>query len=130
MTDVLMTLGPIRFSVAEGAYRNLSRTLEMRIARLDRAGGQSARQILGEDETIEIEGAVYPMHRHGLDRVDGFRAMARAAEPVVLTDGRGFVWGRYVVERVEERGSQFERDGTPKLQEFRLSLGAFGEDRS
>lgn len=128
MTDVLMTLGDVRFTVADGAYRSLSRTLEMTVARLNRAGRQAARQVLGEDETITIEGVCYPLHRHSLDRVESFRAMARTYEPQTLTDGLGFVWGRYVVERVEEQGSELAADGTPMKQEFRIGLGLYGED--
>ena len=128
MTDVLMTLGDIRFSVAEGAYKSLSRTLEMRVAKLARANRQAARQVLGEDETIEITGTCYPLHRHGVDRVETFRDLARRYEPAMLTDGMGFVWGRFVVERVDERGSEFTREGLPQKQDFTISLGAFGDD--
>ena len=39
---VLMTLGEIRFSMEEGSYRQLSQTLEIRVARMDRAGGSPA----------------------------------------------------------------------------------------
>ena len=130
MSDALMTLGKVRFSVSEGAYRNLSRSLEMRVARLDRAGRQAARQVLGEDETIEIEGVCYPVHLHSPDRIDTFRAMARTYKPAMLTDGQGYVWGLFTVERVEERGAEFDSDGTPMRQDFRISLGAFGEDKS
>lgn len=128
--DVLMTLGQVRFSVSEGAYRSLTRDLNIRVAVMDRAGRASARQVLGEDETIEIEGVCYPGQRHALDRVETFRAMARAYEPAMLTDGTGAVWGLFLVERVSERGSRFAPNGVPLRQEFRLSLGAFGEDAS
>lgn len=128
MTDVLMTLGDIRFSVSEGSYRALTRTLEMSVAKQARANRQAARQVLGEDETIEISGVCYPLHRHALDRVDSFRALARSYAPAMLTDGLGYVWGRYVVERVEERGSEFTAQGVAQKQEFTLTLGAWGED--
>lgn len=128
--EVLMTLGSVRFSVAKGAYQRLSRTLEMRIARLDRAGRQSARQILGEDETIDIEGCCYPGQRHAVDRVESFRTLARTYEPQMLTDGMGVVWGLFTVERVEERGSEFLPNGVPLRQDFRIGLGAYGEDAS
>lgn len=128
--DVLMTLGDIRFTVADGAYQTLGRVLEMRVARLDRAGRQAARQILGEDETVDIEGTCYPGQRHGRDRVDSFRALARTKEPQMLTDGTGAVWGMFVLERVEERGTLLGPGGVPTRQDFRLSLGRFGEDAS
>ena len=121
---VLMTLGDIRFSVSEGSYRQLSQTLEIRVARLDRAGGQSGRQVLGEDDTIDIEGVTYPGQRHALDRVDSFRAAARAYKPLMLTDGRGNGGGEYVIERVERRSADFDASGAPLREDFRLSLGA------
>lgn len=121
-----MTLGDIRFSVAEGAYTNLSRRLEMLVARLPRAGGQSARQLLGEDETIEIEGVCYPGQRHAADRVESFRALARTYKPELLTDGTGVVWGLFVIEGVDESGSDFLSNGVAQRQGFRISLGAFG----
>lgn len=130
MTEVLMTLGDIRFSVAEGAYRSLNRTLEMTTAKMARANRQAARQILGEDETIEIAGVVYPMHRHGMDRVSRFRDLARSYKPAMLTDGLGNVWGLFVIERVEERGTDFTPDGVPMKQEFTINLGAYGEDQA
>lgn len=128
MSEVLMTLGDLRFSVAAGSYRSLTRTLEMRVARLDRASGATARQVLGSDETVEIEGTCYPGQRHARDRVDSFRALARTREPQMLTDGTGGVWGLFVIERVDERGSEFLSNGVPMRQEFRIVLGGFGED--
>lgn len=123
-----MTLGDIRFTVEDGAYQQLSRRLEMRIARMDRAGRQAGRQVLGEDETIEIEGTCYPGQRHADDRVQSFRDQARAGEASMLTDGMGNVWGRFVIEGVDERGSMIDADGVPLRQDFRIALGAAGED--
>lgn len=125
-----MTLGSVQFSVPLGAYTALSRTLEMTVAKQARANRQVARQILGEDETIEIGGALYPIQRHAVGRMDDFRAMARSYQPQMLTDGLGRAWGRYVVERVEERGSLFTPQGVPLKIEFSLSLGLFGEDEA
>lgn len=125
---VLMTLGDIRFSVAEGSYRQLSQTLEIRVARMDRAGAQSGRQVLGEDDTIDIEGVCYPGQRHAVDRVDSFRAAARAHKPLMLTDGRGNVWGEYLIERVERRSADFDSSGLPLREDFRISLGAVPAD--
>lgn len=123
-----MTLGDIRFSVPEGSYRSLSRDLEIVVARQSRAGRTSARQVLGEDETVEIEGVCYPGQRHAADRVESFRTLARTHEPQMLTDGTGVVWGLFLVERVSERGSEFLSNGVAMRQEFRISLGAYGED--
>ncbi|WP_313515470.1 phage tail protein [Brevundimonas sp.] len=129
---VLMTLGEIRFSVEEGSYRQLSQTLEIRVARMDRAGGKSGRQVLGEDMTIDIEGVCYPGQRHAMDRVDSFVAAARTHKPQMLTDGRGNVWGEFLIERVERRTGEgaFDASGAPLREDFRLSLGAVPPETS
>lgn len=128
MSEVLMTLGEIRFSVLEGAYTGLTRTLEMEVAKVSRAGRQAARQVLGEDETVEIEGSCFPGQRHALDRVESFRALARTKQPAMLTDGLGVVWGLFIIERVDERGSAFIGNGMAQRQDFTIALGRFGED--
>jgi hypothetical protein len=127
--EVLMTLGPIRFSVAESAYTGLQRSLEISVAKHARASGATARQATGYDETIGIDGVVYPEHA-GRTRLDDLRALARAQAPQLLTDGRGRVWGRWLLERVEETGSEFLPNGQPLKQAFRLQLGLYGEDRA
>lgn len=126
MSEVLMTLGSVRFGVREGAYQRLARRLEIRTAKLDRAGAQSARQVLGEDETIEIEGVVYPAWRGGTGRVDSFRELARQRRPQMLTDGAGKVWGKFIIEGVDEEASHHLPNGAPLRQAFRITLGAWG----
>lgn len=126
--SVLMTLGDIRFSVSEGSYRQLSQTLEIRVARMERAGAQSGRQVLGEDDTLDIEGVCYPGLRHAVDRVESFRQAAKAHKPLMLTDGRGGVWGEYLIERVERRAAEFDVSGVPLREDFRISLGAVPQE--
>lgn len=121
-----MTLGSLRFSVQESSYTRLSRQLEVTTAKLARAGAQVARQVLGEDETLEIEGEVFLDWRGGPDRVQSFRDLARTHEPQTLTDGTGKVWGRYLVEHVGEQGEAFLENGVPLRQGFRLQLGLAG----
>jgi phage protein U len=127
MADVLMTLGPITFSVQEGAFHALKRKLEIRVGKSERAGVQTARQILGSDETIQIEGVVYPTFSGGVARVQSFRDLALTLEEQMLTDGIGNVWGRYVIENVEEDATEFTAYGVPLKQAFRIELGAAGD---
>lgn len=127
--EVLMTLGPIRFSVQETAYQRLRRETEVRTARMDRAGGKTARQVLGTDQTLELEGVVYGAQRGGLGRVQSFHDLAEDQQPLMLTDGMGNVWGRYVVERVDEDATLHTPYGAPLRQAFRINLGRYGEDK-
>lgn len=119
-----MTLGDVRFSMKEGAYTSLVRVLEVRVARMDRDGGIAGRQILGHDETLDIEGVCYPGLRPGaIDKIERLREMARSYRPKLLTDGLGNIWGLWMIERVDERATVFTVDGQPQKQEFRLALG-------
>lgn len=127
MTDVLMTLGNVRFSVQEGAFQALHRKLAMRVARMERAESQTARQVLGRDETITIKGTVYPgQGAGGVGRVQSFRDLAATGQAQLLTDGLGNVWGRYVIEHVDEEATHHTSYGVPLRQAFEIELGAAG----
>lgn len=125
--EVLMTLGSIRFSVQDSAFQRLRRRLEIRVAKQDRANAQTARQVLGQDETVEIEGVIYPgAWKGGVARVQSLRDLALTKQPQTLTDGLGNVWGQYLVEEVEETASLHTPYGVPLRQEFRIALGLYG----
>ena len=46
---------------------------------------------------------------------------------MILADGLGFVWGRYVVLSLQEGRSLFLPDGRPRKQTFTLQLSHYGE---
>jgi phage protein U len=128
--EVLMTLGPIRFSVQETSFQELRRKLSIRTGKGDRADGPTARQALGTDETVEIEGAVFAAWRGGLGRVQSFYDLARDRQPQMLTDGMGNVWGKWLIEEVEETASRHLANGAPLKQAFKIMLGFYGQDAS
>jgi uncharacterized protein len=134
MTNVLATLSDgetrIVFEIAGPAYERLSRALEVRMASHDRAGGQSVRQPLGFDETMEIEGALFPFWRGRVQTLDDMRDAAKAMKPLLFTDGRGEVYGRWLIETVETDETLADIDGTPRKIEFRLALGRAGRGAS
>lgn len=130
MTEVMMTLGDYRFSLPTAAYQNLRRSVEYRWPAQERAGRRPARQFTGIGaDTIDLDGVIYPHYRGGLGQLDALRALAGKGKPLILTDGTGKVWGKFCIERVEETQGNFFGDGTPRKQEFRLSLAHYGEDR-
>lgn len=125
-----MSLGDYRFSVATAAYQSLRRAVEYRWPAQERVGRRPARQFTGiGNDTIEIEGVIYPHYRGGLYQVEQMREMAGQGKPQILTDGTGRVWGKWCIERIEETGSLCHADGTPRKIEFRVSLGHYGEDK-
>jgi uncharacterized protein len=134
MTEVLATLTDgetrITFEIAGPAYERLSRTLEVRMASHDRAGGQTVRQPLGFDETLELEGALFPFWRGRLQTIEDMRDAAKAMKPLLFTDGRGEVYGRWLIESVETDETLPDIQGVPRKIEFRLALGRAGRGGS
>lgn len=129
MTEVMLALGPYRFSLSSAAYESLRRTTEYRWPTQERFGRRPARQYTGPgDETVEIDGAIYPHYAGGLGQLERMREIAAQGEPHRLTDGRGKIWGQFCIERIEETQTVLFADGTPRKIEFRLSLGRYGED--
>ena len=130
--ESMLSLGPFRFAVDTAAYQSLRRSVEYRWPSQTRIGRRPARQFAGTgDETISLQGLIYPEFKGGLKQVDTMRELAGQGEPQILigsTGGRGEVWGKWCIIAVEETQTVFFADGTPRKQEFSLQLGHYGED--
>jgi len=129
---VQMALGAFRFSVFSAAYQGFSRAAAHRWAKMERVGRAPAHQYLGPDaEEIEIEGVIFPGYEYsvlGGNQLSQMRAQAALGLPLMLVDGLGFVWGRWVIRSVSEDQALFMPDGAARRIDFRLSLTAYGED--
>ena len=130
MTEVMMMLGTeYMFSVSTAAYQTLRRSAEYRWPAQERIGRLPARQYVGPGaETIAIEGVIYPHYLGGIGQLDRMRAVAGLGKDFLLVDGRGKVWGRWCIERVDEALTDFFADGTPRKVVFAMNLGRYGED--
>ena len=129
MSELMLALGGYRFSMAEAAYQSLRRSDAWRWATQERIGREPALQFVGAGKAeVEIEGVIYPHHRGGLGQIDRMRAEAGKGVPLRLNDGYGHIWGRWVIERLEETQSKPLANGAPRKVEFRLSLGKYGDD--
>ena len=125
----MLALGPYRFSIDTAAYQNLVRATAYRWASQPRLGRRPARQFVGAgEETISLDGTIYPHYRGGLGQIDALRTEAAKGEALQLVTGRGDVLGSWVVERVEETQRFFLADGRPRNLAFRLELAHYGED--
>lgn len=126
---VMMALGIFRFGMTDGAYQNFSRSAGYRWGKLDRIGREPALQYLGPDtQDVMIEGVIYPHFKGGLRQVELMRLKAEAGQPMMMVDGLGWVWKRWVITQIEERKSYFLRDGAPRRIEFSLTLKSYGPD--
>jgi len=129
MTKTMMALGEFRFGIETAAYQTLQRSVEYRWASQPRVGRRPARQFTGiGDESISLDGVIYPHFKGGLGQLDALRELAGKGRPLVLTSGTGEIWGKFCIERVQETGTLFFADGTARRQEFRLQLAHHGED--
>jgi phage protein U len=128
---IMMALGTFRFGVNRASYQMFTRDAAYRWAKQDRLGRDPALQYLGPDaEEITLEGVIYPHFKGGLRQMELMRAVARLGQPMMLVDGLGFVWQRWVITRVSETKSLFLADGAPRRIEFNVTLRAYGSDRA
>lgn len=124
---VMMALGEFRFGLDTAAYQELSRSNSWRWPSVDRIGARPAVQFAGPgEETISMTGQVYPHFRGGLGQIAAMRAEADKGKPLLMVDGTGQVWGKYVITDIRETQKTFFSNGAPRCQDFDLSLQAYG----
>lgn len=130
--DIMMALGGaegFQFSLNTAAYGTLKRKTEWRWPKVERLEKGPARQSIGPgDDTMTLEGVIYPHFRGGVRQIEKMRALAGKGEPLALVDGMGYAYGLWCIEAVEETASAFLSNGAPRKMEFTLSLGLFVED--
>lgn len=125
---VMMALGSFRFSLSTAAYQELTRTNSWRWPTVDRIGARPSSQFVGPgDDSVSMNGRIYPHFKGGLGQIDAMRAVADKGEPQMLVDGAGRVWGKYVITEIRETQGTFFSNGAPRCQDFDLSLQAYGE---
>lgn len=119
----MMTLGTFVFSLPTLAYQQLQRSNEWRHATSERVGARAAHQYVGPgQETIDLSGTVAPELTAGEVSLNTLRDLAEDGRPLPLVDGRGYVYGAYVVKSINEGKTLFFRDGAARQIEFQLSL--------
>ena len=128
MSDVMMQLGSYQFSVNTAAYQDLNRSTEYRWKNQERVGQHDALQYTGTGvDSITLNGVVFPAYKGGTAQVDDMRAQAGNGQPLLLVDGRGFIHGRWVIERIDEQQTVFARAGVPRRQQFSLQIRKYDD---
>ena len=124
--NIMMQLGTFQFCIQTAVYQELNRKNEYKWPSQHRFGQRPSRQFVGKgDETIQLPGTIYPEYRGGFKQLDAMRALAGRGQPLLLVDGLGKLWGRYVIESIEEKQTLFAAFGAPRKQEFSISLARF-----
>lgn len=126
---VMMALGSFRFGISNDAYQNFSRTAGYRWVKVNRLGRAPAQQFLGPDEQkVTIGGVIYPHYKGGLRQVDLMILKAETATPLMMVDGLGWVWNRWVITNITEKKKFLMADGAPRKIEFSMTLKSYGSD--
>ncbi len=119
----MMTLGTFVFSLPTLAYQQLQRQIAWRHATSDRIGARAAAQYLGVgEETIQLEGTVAKELTAGEPSLNMLRDLAEDGQPLPLVDGRGYVYGAYVIKAIGETQRTFFPDGAARELQFQLEL--------
>lgn len=123
---VMLALGGYRFAVTSGGYERLRRKTAWRWPSQELIGVRAQRQFLGPgDDTVTIDGVIFPHFRGGLRQVPLMRAQAGRGVPLNLTDGLGEYWGQYVITSIEEGKEAFLSDGMARKIDFSIELEAY-----
>lgn len=118
-----MMLGSYIFSLSTAVYQELERKTEYRWVVQERLNQDPALQYTGPGaDTVSLPGVVYPSWRGGGGQIDTMRSLAGKGLPQLLVDGAGNIYGRWVIEGVEEKQSVFAAFGQPLKQEFTINL--------
>jgi len=126
---VMLMLGDVPFMVGTLAHQTLTRTFEYRWAVQERLLRTPARQFIGAgNETLALAGYLLPHYTGGADTLVRLRTLAAMGEPQTLLDHFGAVYGSYVIESIEETGSELDMLGQPQRIDFAIALAAYGED--
>lgn len=124
--NVMMQLGSFQFCIMTAVYQELNRKNEYKWPSQHRFGQRPSRQFVGVgDETMQLPGVIYPEYRGGFQQVEAMRRIAGRGQPLLLVDGLGKLWGRWVIEGIDEKQTLFAAFGAPRKQEFTLSLARF-----
>jgi len=126
---VLLMLGGFKFSVNTAVFRELQRSTSYRWPAQERVGQFDALQFTGPgDDRLTLPGVVYPDFRGGTGQLAALRTLASAGRPLQLIAASGDILGMWIIDNIEETQSFYKPDGTPRKQEFTVSLRKFGDD--
>ena len=127
MAEVMLALGAYRFSIDTATYETFRQTTNYRWPSQARLGQMPARQFVGlGEETIELNGVIYPHYAGGLDQLEDLKGEASKGEPLLLTDGLGRVWGQWVVLSIQEEQSFLFSNGASRKLIFTLNITRYG----
>jgi phage protein U len=127
MADVMLRLGQFAFQIDGATYQEFNRTNEYRWQSQPYVNAPPGYQYTGKgEESISLSGVVFPGYIRSFEQLNLMRAEADKGTPLLLVDGRGFVYGRYIIQSISEAVNSFYPQGVPRRQQFNLELKRYG----
>lgn len=127
-SETMLKLGTFMFSLDTAAYDELRRQTNYIWAEQQRIGSTPVLQFVGKEaEQFTIIGRIYPHFKGGVFQIEAMRTMAGSGQPQLMVDGRGNIYGRMAIVSVLEGQKILFADGTPRLQEFTLTLRKYDD---
>ena len=126
---VMLALGEFRFEIETLAYQKLALSQSWRWPEQARITREPALQFVGPGvREINLDGVIYPSFKGGIGQIETMRDMADEGVPLMLVDGLGRVWGRFVIEELSDSRTVFADNGQPRREDFAIKLKSYGED--
>ena len=129
--STLLALGDYRFSINTAAHQSLRRQSSYRWQSAQRLDKRPALQFTGHgDETIILEGVIYPYFNGGLGQVKAMRAEAGQGQPLQMIDGEGHLLGLWCITEISQTNEELNAAGRARKITFSLNLKRYGDDLS
>ncbi|GAA4087318.1 phage tail protein [Zhongshania borealis] len=120
---MLMSLGMFVFSISSLPFERKQRSTQWRWAANNRLGQLPAHQFNGPGEDrITLSGTLAPELTGGGQSLQDLRDLADTGKAWVLMLGNGEPQGFWFIDSVDETGSYFFPDGSPRKIEFSVVL--------
>jgi phage protein U len=128
LSVVMLQLGEFQFSVGTAAYQSLERKTQYPWQSQDRINQHKAWQYGAKpDESLQLEGIIYPQYKGGDKQVDALRQQAAQGKPLMMVDALGKVHGEWIIVSLNEKQTQFNTLAAPLKQSFQLELKRYVE---
>jgi phage protein U len=118
---MLLSIGPVIFDQVVNAT-DYERTTAQDFARKDVISARKGFEDVGPgDDTLTINGAVFPDHLGGRSAPALLRAMADQRTPQLILWGDGSVAGWWLVTETREKGTYLAADGHARMVEMTVT---------
>lgn len=130
MSNIMLSLGGLSFSMSRLAYDTLVLSQEYRWSAQARINRDTALQFVGRDTAdIDIDGVMFPSFNHGkLSDIESLRALADKGKPHILIDGLGRNWGKWAISAISDTRTLLADNGQGRKINFKLKLKSYGDD--